>query len=62
MGTPVALSISGLIQIGSNPAKTSALRTERCAVRETATLSPGFPKAKMIAWFACVDPPVEKRA
>ena len=52
IGTPVAPSISGDIQMGSSPASTSALNTERCAVRETATLSPGFPRAKMIAWFA----------
>ena len=45
MGTPVAASISGDNQIGSKPAKTSALKTERCAVRESATLSPGFPRA-----------------
>ena len=41
IGTPVALSISGLIQIGSRPASTRALKTDLCAVRETATLSPG---------------------
>ena len=49
IGTPVALSSSGFIQIGSRPAKTNALKTERCAVRETATLSPGFPSARMTA-------------
>ncbi len=62
VGTPVATSICGDNQMGSNPANTSALRIERCAVRESATLSPGFPRAKIIAWLACVEPPVEKRA
>ena len=49
IGTPVAASISGVNQIGSNPVSTNALNTDRCAVRESATLSPGFPSAKMIA-------------
>ena len=62
VGTPVAVSIWGESHIGSNPAKTSALNTERCALRVSATLSPGFPRAKMMAWLAWVDPPVEKRA
>ncbi|CAB5055524.1 unannotated protein [freshwater metagenome] len=54
--------MSGVSQIGSRPARTKALKTERCAVRESATLSPGLPSAKMIAWFAWVEPPVENRA
>ena len=62
IGTPVAASISGDSHKGSSPAKTSALRTERCAVRLKATLSPGFPSARITAWFACVEPPVENRA
>ena len=52
IGTPVAASISGDNQIGSRPAKTSALSTERCAVRLNATLSPGLPSARITAWFA----------
>ena len=52
MGTPVALSMSGVSQRGSSPAKTSALKTDRCAVRLIATLSPGFPSARITAWFA----------
>ena len=49
IGTPVAWSISGASQIGSKPARTSALKTDRWAVLETAIFSPGFPSAKMIA-------------
>ena len=52
IGTPVSESISGESHSGSRPAKTSALKTERCAVRLIATLSPGFPSARITAWFA----------
>ena len=48
-GTPVAESISGVSQSGSRPARTSALKTDRCAVRLSATLSPGFPSARITA-------------
>ena len=37
VGIPVALSISGVNQIGSRPVSTRALKTDLCAVRETAT-------------------------
>ena len=62
IGNPVDWSMSGDIQIGSRSAKTRALKIDLCAVLDNATLSPGSPNARTIAWLACVEPPVENRA
>ena len=61
VGRPVAVSTSGLTQMGVRPASTSPSKRERCSVRDTMTSSPGLPMASASVWFPWVDPPTEKR-